>query len=312
MLFAATASVAAPALTGGAFRPRRARVVGARSSRAARVASRGALRVDAAIAESAAPALSLGDLSAPVLKSHGSGNEVAQTSANVFAAPPSNPNRAFAQGVAPQYVAAAVVVAAGVVVKRLLDTPSRAYVEGPGGASVGTVGEEYDRVLCDVPCSGDGTLRKAPFNLKTWHISHALQYHLLQTLLLQRSIELTAIGGIIVYSTCSLNPIENEAVIAHVVSQAAGAIEICPCPSALSALKHRPGMLHWRVPDSNFPGKWYDRFDDVVAARTAKAHAREAFRSPCHSLFAGRGCACGCVAWHRSRACTLTLSCAGC
>ena len=170
----------------------------------------------------------------------------------------------------------------------------------------------FDRVLCDVPCSGDGTLRKAPFNLKTWHISHALQYHLLQTLLLQRSIELTAIGGIIVYSTCSLNPIENEAVIAHVVSQAAGAIEICPCPSALAALKQRPGMLHWRVPDSNFPGKWYDRFDDVVTARTAKAHAREAFRSPCHSLFADTGCACVCVAWHSPRVCTLTLSCAGC
>ena len=144
MLSAATASVAAPALTGGAFRPPRARVAGARSSRAARVASRGALRVDATNAQSAAPALSLGDLSAPVLKSHGSGNEVAQTSANMFAAPPSNPNRPFAQGVAPQYVAAAVVFAAGVVVKNLLDTPSRAYVQGPDGASVGTVGEEYD------------------------------------------------------------------------------------------------------------------------------------------------------------------------
>jgi MPBQ/MSBQ methyltransferase len=96
------------------------------------------------LAESAAPALSLGDLSAPVLKSHGSGNEVAQCSANLFAAHPSNPNRPFQQGVAPQFVAAAVVCAAGVVVKHLLDTPSRAYVTGPDGASVGTVGEEYD------------------------------------------------------------------------------------------------------------------------------------------------------------------------
>ena len=71
----------------------------------------------------------------------------------------------------------------------------------------------FDRVLCDVPCSGDGTIRKAPYNLKTWHVSHSLQYHLLQTLLLQRSIELTKVGGFIVYSTCSLNPIENEAVV---------------------------------------------------------------------------------------------------
>ena len=45
------------------------------------------------------------------------------------------------------------------------------------------------------------------------HVSHSLQYHLLQTLLLQRSIELTKVGGYIVYSTCSLNPLENEAVV---------------------------------------------------------------------------------------------------
>jgi multisite-specific tRNA:(cytosine-C5)-methyltransferase len=135
----------------------------------------------------------------------------------------------------------------------------------------------FDRVLCDVPCSGDGTIRKAPYNLKTWHVSHSLQYHLLQTLLLQRSIELTKVGGYIVYSTCSLNPIENEAVVSHVLAQAEGAVEICACPETLAALKRRPGLLHWRVPDANFPGKWYDAFDDVIAARTARGKAREAF-----------------------------------
>jgi len=136
----------------------------------------------------------------------------------------------------------------------------------------------FDRVLCDVPCSGDGTLRKAPYNLKTWHVTHSLQFHLLQTLLLQRSIELTKVGGYIVYSTCSLNPLENEAVIAHVVGQAVnGELEICECPQLLASLKRRRGLLHWRVPDGNFPGKFYDSFDEVVAARTARGQARQAF-----------------------------------
>jgi MPBQ/MSBQ methyltransferase len=150
MLSAATASVAAPALTGGALRLRAARVDGVLvTRRATRVASKSALRIDAmasadSVASSAPARLSLGELAKPVLKSHGS-TEVAQLSANVFAAPnATNPYRVFKQGVKPEFMVAAVVFAAGVVVKHLLDTPSRAYVQGPDGASVGTVGEEYD------------------------------------------------------------------------------------------------------------------------------------------------------------------------
>jgi len=165
---------------------------------------------------------------------------------------------------------------------KALCSPSLVVTALPGQAFPQLMSEQgdaimFDRVLCDVPCSGDGTLRKAPYNLKTWHISHSLQYHLLQTLLLKRSIELIKVGGYIVYSTCSLNPIENEAVIAHVVAQADGAVEICECPASLAVLKRRPGLMHWRVPDANFPGKWYDTFDEVVAARTARGKAREAF-----------------------------------
>ena len=61
------------------------------------------------------------------------------------------------------------------------------------------------------------------------------------------------------------------------VAQAAGAVEICECPGDLASLKRRPGLLHWRVPDANFPGRWYDTWEDVVPARTAKAMEREGF-----------------------------------
>ena len=57
---------------------------------------------------------------------------MAQTSAAAIgAAPPSSASRPFAAGIAPQYLAAAVLFASGVVVESLLDKPSRAYVEGP-------------------------------------------------------------------------------------------------------------------------------------------------------------------------------------
>ena len=131
-------------LRGTAVHPRRA--IGASP------ASRRVVRVRAA-APTSTPLttperLSVSELAAPVLRSHRaptSASEVAQTSAAAIgAAPPSNASRPFAAGIAPQYLAAAVLFASGVVVKSLLDKPSRAYVEGPGEGSVGTVGQEYD------------------------------------------------------------------------------------------------------------------------------------------------------------------------
>lgn len=68
----------------------------------------------------------------------------------------------------------------------------------------------FDRVLCDVPCSGDGTLRKNWVNMGRWKINHGVNLHLLQLQLLKRSLELVKVGGYVVYSTCSINPIENE------------------------------------------------------------------------------------------------------
>lgn len=71
----------------------------------------------------------------------------------------------------------------------------------------------FDKVLCDVPCSGDGTLRKNVGLWKTYHnhLGHSL--HPLQLEILLRGLKLTKQYGRLVYSTCSFNPIENEAVV---------------------------------------------------------------------------------------------------
>jgi len=66
--------------------------------------------------------------------------------------------------------------------------------------------------LVDVPCSGDGAIRKLPQKWKKWDTHAGMSLHNLQITLLIRAINMTKVGGTIVYSTCSLNPIENEAV----------------------------------------------------------------------------------------------------
>ncbi|ESQ46399.1 hypothetical protein EUTSA_v100000641mg, partial [Eutrema salsugineum] len=73
----------------------------------------------------------------------------------------------------------------------------------------------FDRVLCDVPCSGDGTLRKAPGIWRRWNSGSGNGLHSLQVVLAMRGLSLLKVGGRMIYSTCSMNPIEDEAVVAE-------------------------------------------------------------------------------------------------
>jgi 16S rRNA (cytosine967-C5)-methyltransferase len=76
----------------------------------------------------------------------------------------------------------------------------------------------FDRILVDAPCSGTGTLGRNP-EIK-WRLTPAdladLQRR--QTALLGRALEALAPGGLLVYSTCSLEPEENQAVVTGVVA----------------------------------------------------------------------------------------------
>lgn len=73
--------------------------------------------------------------------------------------------------------------------------------------------EEYDRIILDAPCSGSGVIRKSPQTLKRYNPKQLSQVVSVQKKLLQRAFELLKVGGIMTYSTCSLDPEENECVI---------------------------------------------------------------------------------------------------
>ena len=66
---------------------------------------------------------------------------------------------------------------------------------------------KYDKILCDVPCSGDGATRKIPLKWANWHTNDGMALHTLQLSILIKGINLLKCGGSLVYSTCSLNPI---------------------------------------------------------------------------------------------------------
>lgn len=69
----------------------------------------------------------------------------------------------------------------------------------------------------------------------------------LQLSILNRGCELLKVDGRLVYSTCSFNPIENEAVVSNLLSQAKGAFKLIDVSHELPGLIRKPGITSWKV-----------------------------------------------------------------
>lgn len=105
---------------------------------------------------------------------------------------------------------------------------------------------EFDRVLVDVPCSGTGTLARNP-EIK-WRLTLAdltdLQGR--QAAILQSALQRIAPGGRALYSTCSLEPEENQQVIDLALAEdQKGEFQIVDCGAELQNLKDS-GELIWQ------------------------------------------------------------------
>lgn len=81
----------------------------------------------------------------------------------------------------------------------------------------GTV--RYDRILVDAPCSGTGTVRKSLKTLQMWSIGLIGKLARLQKQLIEDAFLMLEPGGVLVYSTCTLEPAENEAVVSHLLAR---------------------------------------------------------------------------------------------
>lgn len=96
-----------------------------------------------------------------------------------------------------------------------------------------------DRVLCDVPCSGFGVLAKKP-EIRYKDLADCAPLPDIQLAILENASRYVKSGGVLVYSTCTLLPEENEDNVARFLSRHP---DFKPCDFTVGDLTSSRGML---------------------------------------------------------------------
>jgi len=139
----------------------------------------------------------------------------------------------------------AEILATDISVKRTARLRSRLERYGYGeqlrcavaDATIAETGPAFDLILCDVPCTGTGTLGRNP------EIRHRLQPEDLarqaarQRAILEGALRRLAVGGRLLYSTCSLEPEENEQVIEEVLAAGDAELRRVPVEGLIASLR---------------------------------------------------------------------------
>ena len=122
-------------------------------------------------------------------------------------------------------LAGAEILATDVSAKRMAQMRARlkqyAYAERVrcevlDAVAEGDAGAQFDLILCDVPCSGTGTLARNPEIRHRLRVEDLARQATRQRAILSGALRRLAPGGRLVYSTCSLEPEENEQVVAAI------------------------------------------------------------------------------------------------
>lgn len=105
--------------------------------------------------------------------------------------------------------------------------------------------EVFDKALVDVPCSMEGRFfTESPKTFTNWNPKKNKELALRQRALLRSAVSATKPDGVIVYSTCTLSPEENEIVIDWLLKKEKGSVVVES--THLEHLPIDPALLQWK------------------------------------------------------------------
>ncbi|NJE76032.1 tRNA (cytosine(49)-C(5))-methyltransferase [Thermococcus sp. ES12] len=85
------------------------------------------------------------------------------------------------------------------------------------GAYFGRFENTFDRILLDAPCSSVGMIRKRWKFLESWRLKGVIKYMNIQKRLILAAYQALKPSGTLVYSTCTIDPLENEEVVDYLL-----------------------------------------------------------------------------------------------
>ena len=88
--------------------------------------------------------------------------------------------------------------------------------------------EVFDAILLDAPCSSERHLLHSPEHLKKWSPSRSKNLAVRQYSLAVSALDTLKPGAFLLYSTCSLSPLENDGIIRKMLKKRKGLFEVIP------------------------------------------------------------------------------------
>ena len=100
----------------------------------------------------------------------------------------------------------------------------------------------FDKILIDAPCSGEGMFRREPVIMKNWEQYGTGYYADLQRQIVKEALKMLRPGGMLLYSTCTFSPEEDEGTVSYMLGLDPG-LHVMPVTSWYDGFDH--GHPEW-------------------------------------------------------------------